>query len=53
MTIFLNFLSAYSGGQITRATEFLNIIQEDKNVDLVILKEFDTLKNLQIAINII
>lgn len=52
MKIFLNFLSAYSGGQITRATEFLNIIQEDKNVDLVILKEFDSLKNLKNKSNI-
>ena len=32
MKIFLNLLSAYSGGQITRAKEFLNIIQEDKSI---------------------
>ena len=46
MKIFLNLLSAYSGGQITRAKEFLNIIQEDKSIEVVILKEFDSLKDL-------
>ena len=52
MKIFLNLLSAYSGGQITRATEFLNIIKENKDIDLVILKEFDSLKNLKNESNI-
>ena len=46
MKIFLNLLSAYSGGQITRAKEFLNIIQEDKSIEVVILKNSDSLKDL-------
>ena len=51
MKIFLNLLSAYSGGQITRAKEFLNIIQEDNSIEVVILKEFDSLKDLKSETN--
>ena len=47
MKIFLNLLAAYSGGQITRAKEFTKRIESFDDVDLIVLKGQESLKDLE------